>query len=40
MLQFFKDYSQEVITERKLNCSRALQRCRKNYETGNIQSIK
>jgi hypothetical protein len=39
MLQFLKDYSQEV-TERKLNCSRAFRMCRKIYETGNIQPMK
>jgi hypothetical protein len=40
MLQIFKDYSQEVKREKKLNCSRAHWRCRKIYETGNIQPIK
>jgi hypothetical protein len=34
MLQFLKDYSQEVKKERKLNCSRAHWWCRKIYETG------
>jgi hypothetical protein len=37
---FFIVYSQEVKTERKLNCNRALQRCRKICETGNIQPMK
>jgi hypothetical protein len=40
MLQFLKGKSQEVKTERKLNCSRAHQRYRKIYKTGNVQLIK
>jgi hypothetical protein len=39
-VRFFKVYSQEVKTERILNCIRALQRCRKICETRNIQPMK
>jgi hypothetical protein len=38
--KFFKVYSQEVKTERKLNCNRAHRRCRKICETGNGQPMK
>jgi hypothetical protein len=40
MLQFLKDWSQEVKTERKFNCSRAHLKYGKIYKTGNIQPIK
>jgi hypothetical protein len=39
-LWIFKVYSQEVKTERKLNCNRAHWRCRKICETGNVQPRK
>ncbi len=35
----FKRFFTRSKTERKLNCSRALRRCRKIYETGNIQPV-
>jgi hypothetical protein len=38
--EFLKVYSQGVKTERNLNCNRALRRCRKICETGNIQPMK
>jgi hypothetical protein len=38
--EFFKFYSQEVKAERKLNCNRAHQRCRKICGTGNVQPMK
>jgi hypothetical protein len=40
MLGYLKDYSQEVKTEGKLNRNRALWRCRKIGESGNIQQTK
>jgi hypothetical protein len=40
VLQFLRDLSQEVKTERKLNCSRAHRTCRKIYKTRNIQPMK
>jgi hypothetical protein len=35
----FKRFFTRSKTERKLNCSRALRRCRKIYEIGNIQPM-
>jgi hypothetical protein len=40
MLRFLKEYSQEVKTKRKLNCKRALQRCRKISKRLNIPPMK